>query len=497
MSNVINIEPVRYAQEELKTSALGLILSREDNYLDMTNAVSVTAGVSNCSLPVGTDARFIFCVYDDGSWGDWQKLDNAGALEDLNFTVDNNAETAELILEYGNTVSELSELADIPAFVGYKVRVGIALIALDPDNAVPQVKFALNGVSNTQLLSKTIESPIQELGELSTITAMNSVITTENGGTCTLTGKYWGETGSESEYMDLQELIGQQASKMQYKAVLRVPDLISDSSVELSKITASYVNGSNVLNGDTTSEIITVSRDWREDLRHVRLWAKHTKLKDSVLRSYVSLRSKPVKITGEQLGTGTGAREVYELAHKSGVRLSSVRLYYNGLEDYGTVDINCEVGRVTCIAPLNSVVTCDYEYNWGLEEWRELTLRSREDYETYTKSEWDLMLAPGEYEGLTVAALKIDICRTTGNVTGEVLGYGTGTQKVYKISHIVNNGVIRVYSGGNILNESSYMMKDDPEYIEVVSSAGQELTCDYDWVSERCKVYEIGGSFSG
>ena len=501
MANITELYPIRYAQDISESVVSGLIRNSVNNMLDLTLADRVT-GLTITTVPADitafnqkSTARFIFKTNDSENW---YRLTSSGAADydiEQDFTV-------ESVLEEGNTIEELRALTSIPAFVNKRLRYAIALNASDIANQNPQIKFQVECVAETQQLVKEIQSPEYSFDNKIIITNIETDMYTEAGGQITLTGRYNRDSeddsgGGYSDWISLSEMVGVVTDKIQYKAEMRVADNTEGTLAVLRSIKTEYNDGGVIAASTGICTIITKTEDWRVDLKQCRIVIRHSQVSPEYVRAYVTFRTKTYKVTGEALGTGTGQRSNYELTHKDGIKLDTVMLYSNGAVIASGYDVNCETGQIIVNQPLGSVLTCDYEYGYGAEDWIALELSSSEEYEGYTQSVYRVSVSDSESDTVrSIAAIKVELLTVTGEATDELIGYGTGSEAVYKLRYPVRSGILTVKANGTELPETSYAIQSDTQYVKVNAGYGVELRCDYEWESEGVKVYQVNGIFS-
>lgn len=494
MANILTSYPIRYTQDKINSSAYGLITCNNSNYLDLTQADvvnGITFTTNPAPFPSSVNCRVIF---NTGS--EWFKLTSAGLAE----SIETQSISAESVLEEGNTISELSALTSIPAFENSQLRYAIALQTLDPENVKPQLKFTVNCQTTTQQLSQTVLSPEYEYSELIVINGVKYDSATASGGSITLQARYNDtESNAYTDWQNLNALIGVITDKIQFRAITTASSVGVSQSI-LNSIQVSYNEGGIIASSGGVSEIITVTRDWRTDLRHCRVVVRHSKLSESYIKCYVTFRSKSIKVSGEVLGVGTGQRQTLILAHTGGVKLDTVKVYYGGSETAASYDVNCQTGRIVLEAPEGIEITCDYEYGWASEEWQELELDYTESYDNYDQSVYRITLPENE-SGLikSIAGIKLALHTQSGESTEGYFGTNDGVPARYKLRHSIKGGKIKLYDGTEEIREVSNRVNIDSEdsrYITVISYAGEQLKIWYEWESESPVVYELSGIFS-
>lgn len=496
MSNIIEQQPIRYAQDISDYTVYGLVKDKEANKLDLRYADEVT-GITITTIPADTSTLLNSCdvrfVFNTGTG--WFRLESDGTADsDIEQTL-----TIYSVLDEGNTISELSALTDVPAFENSELQYAIAMKAVNIQNVNPRVKFGVECKTNTQQLVLEVLSPEYSYDSNIIITDITADSYIEGGGSLVIEGRYYRETESVSGYTDwmsLPSMTGVTASKLQYRVTASVTDL-TQSLAQLNSIKAEYNEGSIIAASSGVSSIITKTEDWRVNLKGSRVLVRHSAPGMSTIKSYVTFRDKVNKVSGELIGTGNGQRTNYVLNHTDGIKLDTVKLYYDGVGVAEGYDVNCETGQIIVNAPSGVSITCDYEYGYGDEDWIELPRESCEEYEGYYQSVYRILQSDRDSEAVkSITAIKVDLHTVTGTEYNELIGYGAGVTKTYQLSYPIRSGALTMRAGGIELPASAYEIQSDTRYVKVNVGSGIELRCDYDWESEGIKVYEVAGIFS-
>lgn len=500
MANILAQNSIRYALDSLKTDSHALVVMKQGNFLDCTQASSIKGFNLSYSQPADTQIALLFStgdtveyeqIYSEGSThgglsqdtaaGAWFKLKSNGYAQPVN--IDLNYES---VLENGNTISELAALTSIQAFIGHKVRVAIALLSSDK-NSVPSVSLAIKAVINTQQVQKIEYSPVFELGDNAQIINVISSTESVNSGSVLIHG----DINESGNWELLNNLTGQSAKTLQFRATLTAPT-IGTSTAKINKVSIIHSTGTGIINGDGVSEIVSKTHNWYKPVKHCRIVIKHAPFDESSMKVYASFRANPVICQGETLGTGDGRLHTYQLGNAQGVNLESVKIYYDGNQIFSGYEVNCEVGRVTCTPPAGVLVTCDYEYGWKSEEWQELNFMQLTRKPDYDESEYYLKVDNPGY----ICAVKIALHLKTGTANNESIGKGTGQEKTYKLAHRVLDGDINIFAGNQALVSKNFYILEDPQYIKIAAQNGAALKANYSWISETPVIYEFHSIFS-
>lgn len=489
MANVTAQNNIRYNIDNLKTATYGVITSNNGSELKCPTGSQVKGFSFDYTQPTGTE---IYMLFREGSNGTWFKLKTDGTKQDLSLTGDLNFETLQM---YGNTINELKNLTRITAFENKNISYSIGLQSADlAQNGAPQIKFGLKILSDTQLLQKTETSPVYDLGKEGQISKISVDTNNTSGGTTTVTAQITKPDGSTSGWVDPASLAGEKATNIQFQALYKVTK-VNQGSASLTETRMLYTDGSTVVSGLASGEIYSSTNDWFINVSQCRITVRHAPLIVSNIRAAVAFRTKPIIVHNENLGKGSGVRKTFQLAHINGIRYDSITLYYDNEQVYQDYEINTHVGRVTCTAPEGVIVTCDYEYNWDLEEWHDIALTDRTSMMDYDVSEFKYTL-PESSERRSVCAVKIILDMDEGKITNEVLGIGTGITTTYKLSHIIKDGNITLTANNTAIASKNWIVLDDPQYVRVNAPIGQTIRASYDWISEPPCVYQMAAVFA-
>lgn len=486
MAAITEQNAIRYCIDNLDTSSYGVIITRAGSELDFTRVSAVNGMTIRYEQPSGTQIKILF-RNSDGA--DWYRLNYTGnAVKIMTGTPE-----YEDIKMNGNTISELLALENIPAFTGKKILMAISLWTQDKNNAVPKIKLEIQVQNDTQTLTHTEYSPLYELGSDGIIANITADKKLNGDATAEIYAQITRSDGSISDWMPLTSVHGQKGTHIKLRCDYAVKRLNAGSAALNSAIVTH--SGNTVLTGTGTGEIISYTQNWYMNVRHCRMNIRHKELTDSEINAYVCFRKQPEIISSEQLGIGTGKRTTYQILHKNGLKYDSVKLYYDNQRVYDIFDVNTEAGRITCTAPEGTIITVSYEYGWGVEIWQKMDLHSLISYEDYDVSEYRYTRAD-DGENMSVCAVKITLTTKTGNMQKESVGTGTGKSQTYKLSHIVSDGKISIYSGDTAMSAKSYALTEDMQYVRIAGSPGAKLSASYNWISEMPVVYQFAAVFA-
>ena len=483
MSVITSQQPIRFCIDALSPKSTGVVQSLDSYPVNLARAQKVTGITVSGSQPSGTHRYIAFKI--SGLWG---RLTSSGTFSA--FT--ENSCTFENLEEFGNTPEDLAALTNIPALAGKTFGVAIGLSSDNPDNSLPACALAFKCKNDTQQLTAAEYSPVYQLGDNAQLIALNADTEAYSGGSVNVLGNAVLADGTSTGWVALENLSGLKAQSIQLRGDYKA-QTAGVSTAKINSASILYSTGGAVISDASDGEILTLTQDWYMPVKHCRLTVRHCPLTHSEIKAYAAFRDPPQHIKSEQLGVGSGARKTFQLAHTQGIKYDSFTLYYDSQSIYSDYELNCEAGRVTCNAPEGVIVSCDYEYGWSSEDWHEMAFSSRLSYEDYDQTEYRFTDESGTK---SVAALRIVMKMSSGSISNELLGAGTGTARSYKLSRRVKDGVISVKAGAQTLAAKNWTLSDNGEFITAAAGSGTKLYASYDWISETPKVYQFAAVFS-
>lgn len=481
---------LRYGLDEAVLDRRGMIRTRDGSELDCSGATSVEGIEVGGSEPYGTKRRVAFRV--GGAWGVLEPSGTPGTALFVPFL--EQGISANSVIDEGNTAGELQAFSSIPDFAGKKVGLAVALCAKLDVSEMPSLSLALKCRNVNDTFVKVLNSPELDFGTVSEISFARVDQASSNGGSVSVKARLTLQDGTVTDWMNVSEIEGRAARKVQYQATLQA-ETIGASVAVLNSVLTEYTRGIGIISGKGTVEIVSVTRNWNIPLRSLRLRVRHARLKDSVLSCHVAFRDLPKAVVGENVGVGTGETATHQLAHVGGLHHDSLRVYFDGVRQYAGYEFNAEVGRVTCAAPVGAVMTVDYEYGWGMEEWQVMRNNGTVPGLDFNATEFVYALPPGSTPK-SICAVKIALETTGGTERGEALGEGAGALRSYPLAHVAKQGSPVVYADGVRLPDTAWGLSLDGTMLRVFASSGAALTADYEWLSETPKVRQFVAVFA-
>ena len=490
MANIQAQNNIRYSIDNLVDSIEGLLLTKENSRLNFAGVSTVPSVDMDFSQPGKSKILIAFQIDSYNSYSNcWFYINSSGQPVFLSqSTLDIDA-----LISNGNTPASLRSVDNFNVFAGKSVGIAIYLYTDDGVNSIPKISLAFNVTYSSQLLSTTKYS---EAYKFENPVLVNSIVADKNensGGTVSLTASAVKEDGTFINYTDPANLRGFRVSSVQFKADYYVPAIGSAYS-RLNSVNFIYSQGSAVTSGVSSGEIVSITQNWFMNIQQVRMNIKHAKLINAKISAAVAFRTEPMRVSGEVIGYGSGARSVYNLANKSGIKYDTIKLYFDNQRVYSNYEFNTQAAHVICEAPDGVIVSCDYEYGWENETWLPMELSAIYELDDCERSEFRLILPDGQ-ENKSVCAVKIILEMTEGRITRESIGKGKGVLTTYKLSHRVLDGNIQIFSNGSSLSNKNWYLTEDTQYVRIAAVNGAALTASYSWISETPEVYQMAAVF--
>ena len=442
--------------------------------------------------PANTNRKVAFKVDNK-----WNKLTTDGALSPL----PTQAITSDSVLAEGNTVAELTAFTNVPSLAGKLVYPAIALYASEEAEVMPTFGMTVNAEIDTTVDVYTKTDYSQEFvlhNERDVLVKSISVDSnTKGNGKVTLKARYatFNETsvteeGAEltekwSDYVDLLSVINVKCHKLQIKADYQVSITDGSDSATLNDVIITYAKDV-VAKADGTTDLVTLTEKFTNDLTYVHAYIKHKELIDADLKAYVRLQKTPQKADFKLIGYGTGARKTYKVTD-SGINQDSLMVYVNGKAVYD-FDFNTETSEITLVADVDVPINATYEFGWELFNYVEMQkgVSQVNDSGAYT-TEYSYTIP--EHDGeLTVTAIKYELIRPEGKVTNDVIGVGTGKRQIIQLPHYARKETIQC--------NGKWSYDYDNQRLTIIAPENEPIVISYDWIAESPKVYSIAAGWA-
>lgn len=200
------------------------------------------------------------------------------------------------------------------------------------------------------------------------------------------------------------------------------------------------------------------------------LLVKHQNIVDAEIIAEIALRETATFVKGEIVGIGNGLEQTVRLANRTNLASYKFALYFDGKKQTKDFTFDPTTGQVIFTAPLDSIVSVDYFYDWSEENFVEMdkvgTFVDRRNPNRATTQ--------FTYNGTAgkVATLRLTLKRKRGNA--ELTSTGTGKVQGFKLEHQAIADEIRVTPASALYDEVQ-------NTIVVTAQAGDPITINYNW----------------
>ena len=185
---------------------------------------------------------------------------------------------------------------------------------------------------------------------------------------------------------------------------------------------------------EATGEVTEMSR--------AHLVVKHQNVADAEITAEIALRNGAKFVKGEVIGIGDGTLQTVTLENTAGLTFYRFALYFDGVQQTSGFSFSPLLGEVTFTAASGVIVSADYFYDWGAENFVAMTKTGtypdRRDPERATTQ--------FAYDGTagSVATIRLKLKRGEGYATNEVVSTGTGKPRGFKLKHQAVSGTVSV-----------------------------------------------------
>lgn len=447
------------------------------NLLDKTSVSGFTIkGIE----PANTKRRVAFKVEDK-----WNKLSTAGALTPLA----TQGITADSVLNEGNTVAELEAITTTTGLAGKLIYPAVALYADPEAEVMPTFGMIVNAEIDTtvNVYSYTGYSQEYNLSTGEDVQVVNLAAETETTGDGNVVVTARLKQGGEwTEYMALSDTAMKQASALQLKAVYSVTNTDGSQSAKVKNVTIRYTTSGATVNGVST-DIITKTQRFTNDIVYAHCYVKHKKLQDAVIDAYCSLRKRPKSKSMYQFGNGTGALNTYKLPD-AGINQDTLSVYVDGKAVYN-FGYNTETSEITLTADKDTALSASYECGWEMSEWIKMAqgVSQVNDGGGYT-TEYSYTVPTHEGYEYTVTAIKYSLVRPEGTVTEETIGVGTGKRQMIELPHFAKKETIAC--------NGAWSYDYDRKLLTILAPEGEDIIISYDWIAETPTVYAVSAGWA-
>ncbi len=474
--------PMRFGTSTFNFNHGAFLIAKEP--FDARNQTAVEGFTISGAQPTDTDRRIIFKIDNklykfDGS--NLVTYDGAGEFDD--------------VISNGNTVSELTALTDIPAFVGKQIYPIIALFAHVNCTVMPSIKIALKVRKSTETYTLTKTSPEYAL---LTNDGTPRITALEKSDTCT------GDASADvkiriknadtwSDFMKLEDAIEQDADSIQFQYTFNVTEIDGEDSAKINGVTYNFATGAAAVSG-SNADLYSIVQNYESDLQTCYLVVKHDPLVDSTIKAYVNFMAAPQRRELITIGTSNGSFQTLPLGVNNvkdiGIDQHSIRLYADAvpLLDF---DYNVETSEVTINVANGKVITASYDYGHGSETWLEMdkVIDSQPYFDDTYMSRFHFTLPDSQTENKKISNVRLQLTRPTGKVTNQSLGKATGKVQMLSLPHRATQSTISLNA------EWSY--EPESQILSFVAAKNTALNLSYSWVGEQPVVHSFTCGWAG
>lgn len=470
-----------------------LIITTAASAADVTDFPTVTGVVITATEPEGTATRYLFKI--GGSWKKYDTLNQQWA----------DATTQELtaasVMEEGNTKAEINALATA-AFAGWAGNTVHVAAALQTTNAnQPSItSIQVKGQAEGQQTVETTYSDTVTLADVPVeILDINADTEVSDGGSVQVLASILGGTMDEngwSEYKPYTDFVTNPATSakaIKFKFVKTAPN-VGVSTATIKSVSVKHRTDNVAVFSEGTGVCLTKTYNFVNGISRAHLMVKHPVVPDTEITAQIALREAPHTVTGEVLGTGTGAQQTVTLAHTENLASHKFALYFDGVQQaaasysYSPTD-----GQVTFTAEEGVSVTADYVYGWTKERFVNMvhdTEYPDKDDNTLVDDQFDYAAGAGDPTG-SVGTVRVTLIQHTGSVRNEALGTGTGTQQSFKLAHHAKSETITVTPA-----TATWRFKDNTDVLMVTAPQGEPISVSYDWAARTNYLESVACIFN-
>lgn len=466
---------------------------------DATNMSAVKSIEVVSTEPTGTSARYL--LKPDG--GSWMKYNTtSGAFE----AAATQTPTDASALSEGNTKAEVQAITStekLAIFAGKKVDVFVGISADDTATEMPTfTNIIFHGTTGSTVLETKVTSDaikLTETGKAVEILDIKTVTSYTANASAAVNVSVQNENGEWSEYADYTKYITSPATKavsIKFQGKLTV-DSVGTAEASISSVTIKHRTEDVAVFTEGTGTCISQTYTFTEEMTGAHLMIKHPTVLDTVVNAYITLRAKPVSVTGELLGEGTGASQTATLKNTTNVASHGFTLYFDDEPQPSSMyAMSSSDAKVTWTAPAGKRVTADYIYNWQKENF---VAMSRDASYPDTLNP-DMVEEQFNYQATAdtdpkgaVAAVRIDLEQKKGTVTDEAIGVGNGALQSFTLAHKAKDETLVVKIDGVETNEYTY--KEATRVLFVTAAQGKKITASYKWAADIIDLDSIACVF--
>lgn len=222
------------------------------------NAVTgfVINGANNNLNSESVKCRFVFKLSDQNFYTLEARDKGGGVVEGVPIKFEHKMNNSKImlknILEYGNSVGDISRITTIPKFTKYQVSPFYALRAPSDTTAVPSIRLDLKIRMEGNQTVETDESDIFQLmsdGSPSLIRNITLNTTCVGGGEVTAYVKTFDANNNDSGWKQFSDAQDTEACKVQFKFEYKVSTVDGSDLARVDSVVVEHTYGTNVISG--------------------------------------------------------------------------------------------------------------------------------------------------------------------------------------------------------------------------------------------------------
>ena len=247
-----------------------------------------------------------------------------------------------------------------------------------------------------------------------------------------------------------------------------------DTSRSTGTISEGEISGDNAI-------FITKPMIFENTIKDAHLVVKHQNVADAEITAELALFDATF-IKDEVLGIGNGLEQTVTLKNKENLTSYNFALYFDGVKQTGNFLLDLETGEITFVAPVDAIVTVDYFYNCGEENF--IAMEKTGTYPDQKNS--DRATTQFVYSGGTsgnIATLRLTLKQGEGYSKNEIVTTGTGNPQGFKLAHQAIPNAIQVTP-----SSVTWIYNETQNILILNAPSGQGISVSYWWKGKSFSV---------
>ena len=488
----------------------------------------VINGANNNLNSESVKCRFVFRLSDNNFYTLEAQEKSGGVIEGVpikfEHKMNNSKNMLKNILEYGNSVGDISRITTIPKFTKYNVSPFYALRAPSDTTAVPSIRLDLKIHMEGNQTVETEESDIFQLmsdGSPSLIRNVTLNTTTVGDGEVTAYIQTFDANDNGSGWKQFSAVQDTEACKVQFKFEYKVSTVDGSDLARVDSVVVEHTYGTNIISiSDASghfSELYTVVTDYEVPLQMCYVVVRHDRLQDAEIEAYVNFMHKPKHRELIYLGRADGTRKTFTLGEHDTTAAaalltidknidSSTLQLFGGWQEKGDTPIenfsfNSEQSTVTFTEHIHLPIYASYDYDHDVENWLPMTAGKAEPFSdsdgkidgTYTTrftyALTDEEARPADDDSAKVISnVRIRLRQLKAKVKNQNLGTGNNKRQLFALEHKPKAGTIKFSDADKI---KAWDFNYETNILSVWAETGAPITVTYDYIGEEIIVHSV------